>query len=121
MTTLKDFRTIERSRVEYALLGIVVCYLSLGQQSFWGRQGWSPLGGAANLHCRVSGTLRQRASGMIAFAVFGFVQILLVAIIGTDSPQILVLLFAVSFVSSWMMGYGGRQRWWDLFLTFGSP
>jgi len=33
---------------------------------------------------------------------------LLVAIIGDNTDLIVLLLFVVSFVCSWMMGYGGR-------------
>jgi hypothetical protein len=109
MTTLKDFRSVERSRLEYALLGLIVLVFVFGAAKLLGQTGmvagWAAL---LTYLAEAPGSLRQRAAGMMAFAVFGFIQMLLVAWVGSSGWPLLLLLFAVSFACSWMMGYGAR-------------
>ena len=107
MSALRDFRTIERFRLEYAFVGLVILVFVLGAANLLGQTGLVTSFAAIFTYlAESSGNLRQRAGGMLAFAVFGFVQILLVALVGASGWPMLVLLFAVSFICSWMMGYG---------------
>ena len=109
MTTFKDFKTVERSALDYALLGLIVLVIVFGLSGLLGQAG--KLAGFAALltyMVEMPGSLRQRGGGMLVFAVFGFMQILLVALIGNSGLPLLILLFAVSFACSWMMGYGAR-------------
>jgi len=107
---MKDFGTVERSRTEYALLGFIVLIFVFGVAKLLGQTGlvagWGVL--LTYLAEPAGGSVRQRAGNMGAFAIFGFIQILLVALVGGDTLGLLLLLFVVSFISSWMMGYGGR-------------
>jgi len=107
MTTLKDFRTVDRSRLDYALVGAIILVIVFGLSKQLGQVGL--VAGFAALLTYIAespGSLRQRAGGMLAFAIFCFIQILLVALVGNSGLPLLILLFAVSFVCSWMMGYG---------------
>ena len=109
MTTIKDFRTVERSRVEYALLGLIVVVFVFGAAKLLGQTGLVAAWGALLTYlAEPAGSVRQRLGNMGTFAVFGFVQILLVALVGDNTGLLLLLLFTVSFVCSWMMGFGGR-------------
>ena len=109
MTTLKDFRSVERSRLEYAILGLIVLVFTFGLSKLLGQTGlvagWAVL---LTYLAESSGSFRQRAGGMATFTIFGFIQILLVALVGGSGWPLLLVLFAVSFISSWMMGYGAR-------------
>ena len=107
MTTLKDFRTVDRSRLDYALVGAIILVIVFGLAKQLGQAGL--VAGFAALLTYIAespGSLRQRAGGMLAFAIFCFIQILLVALVGNSDVLLLILLFAVSFVCSWMMGFG---------------
>ena len=107
MTTLKDFRTVDRSRLDYALVGAIILVIVFGLSKQLGQAGL--VAGFAALLTYIAespGSLRQRAGGMLAFAIFCFIQILLFALVGNSGLPLLILLFAVSFVCSWMMGYG---------------
>ena len=101
MTALKDLRTVERSRLDYALVGLIILVIVLGLAKQLGQAGL--VAGFAALLTYIAespGSLRQRAGGMLGFAVFCFVQILLVGLIGSSDLALLILLFAVSFVCS---------------------
>ncbi len=107
MTTLKDFRTVDRSRLDYALVGAIILVIVFGLSKQLGQAGL--VAGFAALLTYIAespGSRRQRAGGMLAFAIFCFIQILLVALVGNSGLPLLILLFAVSFACSWMMGYG---------------
>jgi len=109
MITFKDFNTVKRSPLDYALLFLIVLVIIFGLSKQLGHAGM--LAGFAALLTYIvetPGSLRQRAGGMMVFWAFGFIQILLVAWIGNTGLPVLILLFAVSFVCSWMMGYGTR-------------
>jgi len=109
MTSFKDFNTVKRSPLDYGLLALIVLVIVFGLSKQLGQAG--TLAGFAALLTYIvetPGSLRQRAGGMMVFWAFGFIQILLVALIGNSGLPVLILLFAVSFVCSWMMGYGAR-------------
>ena len=109
MTSFKNFNTVKRSPLDYGLLALIVLVIVFGLSKQLGQAG--TLAGFAALLTYIvetPGSLRQRAGGMMVFWAFGFIQILLVALIGGTGLPVLIILFAVSFVCSWMMGYGAR-------------